>query len=106
MLRLLARYILECHYGVMLADNQQMAHQLFSSRHFKASVQLEPLDRFRSTLIIADEAQLMEAAAAAKRAWAPTVGGESGVVATAAPTQSLLEPVWPDLEHHLGRDFL
>lgn len=105
-LRLLASYILECHYGVMLADNQQTAHQLFSSLNFKSSVQLEPLDRFRSALIIADEAQLMDAAAAAKRAWAPTVGGEGGVVATSTPTQSSLEPVWDDLEHHRGRDFL
>lgn len=104
-LRLLASYLHECQCETIVCTEQRTAHKLFGTLNFVGSLQLEPLDRFRSAVIIADEQRLIEQHAARRKASALEVGSR-GALAAVASIQSALEPTWDALEGRHGRKTL
>lgn len=98
--RMLASYLPECQYNMLLSQDAITALKMFGSLNFKGAEQMGAVDRFRSAIIMEDEADLNTNVAAAARAVPSLTGGAPARVG------SLLEPVWDELQADYGRQFI
>lgn len=98
--RMLASYLPECKYNMLLSQDAITALKMFGSLNFKGAEQMGAVDRFRSAIVMEDETDLNTSAVVAARA-RPSATGR-------APTRvgSLLEPVWDELQSAYGRPFI
>lgn len=98
--RMLASYLSECQYNMLLSQDAITALKMFGSLNFKGAEQMGAVDRFRSAIVMEDEADLNTNVAAAARAVPSLTGGAPARVG------SLLEPVWDELQSDYGRQFI
>lgn len=98
--RMLASYLPECQYNMLLSQDAITALKMFGSLNFKGAEQMGAVDRFRSAIVMEDEADLNTNVAAAARAVPSLTGGAPARVG------SLLEPVWDELQSDYGRLFI
>lgn len=98
--RMLASYLPECKYNMLLSQDAITALKMFGSLNFKGAEQMGAVDRFRSAIVMEDEADLNTNVAATARAVPSVTGG------TPTRVGSLLEPVWDELQADYGRQFI
>lgn len=99
--RLLAAYLPECNYNMLLSRDANTALKMFGSLNFKGAEQMGAVDRFRSAIVMQDEADLNDKATMAARASASE--GRGGALTRLG---SQLEPVWDELQTVYGRSFI
>lgn len=98
--RMLASYLPECKYNMLLSQDAITALKMFGSLNFKGAEQMGAVDRFRSAIVMEDETDLNTSAVVAARA------GPSATGRAPARVGSMLEPVWDELQSAYGRPFI
>lgn len=98
--RMLANYLPECKYNMLLSQDAITALKMFGSLNFKGAEQMGAVDRFRSAIVMKDEMDVSTKSVAAVSA-VPSATGGAGV-----RVGSQLEPVWDELQAAYGRQFI